>query len=58
MAKMQFLTILLTVACFLSGVVAVTDNEFKVCPENGEISLRVNFLIQRTSFFGTACGTV
>ena len=29
-AKMQFLTILLTVTCFLGGVVSVTDKEFEV----------------------------
>ena len=31
MAKIQFLTILLTVTCFLGGVVSVTDKEFEVC---------------------------
>ena len=30
MAKIQFLTILLTVTCFLGGVVSVTDKEFEV----------------------------
>ena len=33
MAKIQFLTILLTVTCFLGGVVSVTDKEFEVCTE-------------------------
>ena len=31
MAKIQFLTILLTVTCFLGGVVSVTNKEFDVC---------------------------
>ena len=31
MAKIQFLTILLAVTCFLGGVVSVTDKEIKVC---------------------------
>ena len=30
MAKIQFLTILLTVTCFLGGFVSVTDKEFEV----------------------------
>ena len=30
MAKIQFLTILLTVTCFLGGVVSVTDKVFEV----------------------------
>ena len=30
MAKLQFLTILLTVTCFLGGVVSITDKEFEV----------------------------
>ena len=30
MAKVKFLTILLTVTCFLGGLVSVTDNEFEV----------------------------
>ena len=30
MAKIQFLTILLAVTCFLGGVVSVTDKEFQV----------------------------
>ena len=30
MAKIQFLTILLAVTCFLGGVVSVTDKEFDV----------------------------
>ena len=30
MAKIQFLTILLVVTCFLGGVVSVTDREFEV----------------------------
>ena len=30
MAKIQFLTILLVVTCFLGGVVSVTDKEFEV----------------------------
>ena len=30
MAKMQFLIILLAVACFLGGVISVTDKEFEV----------------------------
>ena len=34
MAKIQFLTILLTVSCFLGGVVSVTDKDFKVCSEH------------------------
>ena len=33
MAKTYFLTILLTVTCFLGGVVSVTDKEFEVCIE-------------------------
>ena len=31
MAKIEFLTILLTVTCFLGGVVSVTDKELEVC---------------------------
>ena len=31
MAKIQFLTILLAVNCFLGGVVSVTDNDLEVC---------------------------
>ena len=31
MAKIQFLTILLVVTCFLGGVLSVTDKEFEVC---------------------------
>ena len=30
MAKIQFLTILMVVTCFLGGVVSVTDKEFEV----------------------------
>ena len=30
MMKIQFLTTLLTVTCFLGGVVSVTDKEFEV----------------------------
>ena len=30
MAKIQFLTILLVVTCFLGGVVSVTDQQFEV----------------------------
>ena len=33
MAKIQFLTILLVVTCFLGGVVSVTDNDFEVRTE-------------------------
>ena len=33
MAKIQFLTILFVVTCFLGGVVSVTDKEFEVCAE-------------------------
>ena len=33
MVRIQFLTILLTVTCFLGGVVSVTDKEFEVCTE-------------------------
>ena len=33
MAETNFLTILLTVTCFLGGVVSVTDKEFEVCIE-------------------------
>ena len=33
MAKIQFLTILLVVTCFLGSVVSVTDKEFEVCSE-------------------------
>ena len=33
MEKIQFLTILLGVTCFLGGVVSVTDKEFEVCTE-------------------------
>ena len=31
MTKIEFLTILLTVNCFLDGIVSVTDKEFEVC---------------------------
>ena len=31
MAKIQFLTILLVVTCFVDSVVSVTDKEFEVC---------------------------
>ena len=31
MVKIQFLTILLTVTCFLGGVVSVADKEYEVC---------------------------
>ena len=31
MAKIQFLTILLAVTCFLGGVVSLTDKELEVC---------------------------
>ena len=31
MAKIQFLTILLVVTCFLGDVVSVTDKEIEVC---------------------------
>ena len=33
MAKIQFLTILLTATCFLGGVLSVTDKEFEVHSE-------------------------
>ena len=33
MAKIQFLTILLVVTCFLGGVISITDKEFEVCAE-------------------------
>ena len=31
MAKIQFLTILLTVTCFLGSVICVTDKKFDIC---------------------------
>ena len=40
MAKIQFLTILLVVTCFLGGVVSVTDKEFKVSDVFMKILLR------------------
>ena len=37
MAKIQFLTISLTVTCFLGDVISVTDKEFEVCTEHYRI---------------------
>ena len=37
MARMQFLTILLVVTCFLGGVVSATDKEFEVRSEYGPV---------------------
>ena len=43
MATIQFLTILLTVTCFLGGVVSVTDKEFEVCDEHMNV-VRICYL--------------
>ena len=51
MAKIQFLTILLTITCFPGGVVSVTDMEFEVCTEqnwiimykSSETNIAINF---------------
>ena len=51
MAKIQFLTILLTVTCFLGGVVSVTDKELEVrdvfYPNKKQIVL--NFSLKRSN---------
>ena len=45
MAKIEFLTILLTATCFLGCVVSVTDKEFEVSDVFMEILLRTNIFV-------------
>ena len=44
MAKIQFLTILLTVTCFLGGIVFVTDKEFEVSTCTVVTMVKIQFL--------------
>ena len=44
MAKIQFLTILLVVTCFLGGVISATDMEFEVCTCTGVTMAKIQFL--------------
>ena len=47
MAKIQFLTILLIVTCFLGGVVSVTDKEFEVSDVQVSVSNTCNRTVKQ-----------
>ena len=52
MAKIQFLTILLTVTCFLGSVVSVTHKEFEVCSEHVQV-VTLKMSINQIHHFGS-----